>query len=162
MRIVKATSLLLVLWLAPSYVPARTLPQPGPPPLHVVHKIYVDEMGTSPEAARFRLLLEDQLSARGFVVVDSLQKADAVLSGATSVAKSGIHGGPSDISITARLTSSDGARLWSTNIGGPVSVINPIRALKFKEPIEHRARELAKKLRGDWEKSAKAAGAKVK
>ena len=161
MRTVKAAALLLGLWLVPSYVPARTLPQQGPTRLHAVQKIYIDEMGTSPEARRFRLLLEDHLSARGFMVVDSVQKADAVLSGATSVARSGVYGGPADISITARLTSSDGARLWSTNIGGQVSVINPIKALKVKEPVEHRARELAKKLREDWEKSAKAAGSKV-
>jgi hypothetical protein len=161
MRTIKATALLLVLWLVPSYVAARTLPQAGTTTLHLVQKIYVDEMGTSPEAARLRLLLEDQLSARGFMVVDSSQKADAVLSGATSVARSDIYGGPADISITARLTSSEGARLWSTNIGGQISVINPIKALKFKEPVEYRARELAKKLRGDWEKSAKASGVKV-
>jgi hypothetical protein len=161
MRTIKVTALLLVLWLAPSHVAARTFSQAGTTTLHLVQKIYVDEMGNSPEAARFRLLLEDQLSARGFTVVDSAQKADAVLSGATSVARSGIYGGPADISVTARLSSPDGGRLWSANIGGQMSVINPIKALKFKEPVEYRARELAKKLRSDWEKSAKAAGAKV-
>jgi len=37
--------------------------------------------GTSPEAARFRLLLEDQLFENGFVVVAKREEADAVLSG---------------------------------------------------------------------------------
>lgn len=151
----KATLLLMVLWLFPC-VSAQTL-QAGPEALHLVRKIYVEAMGTSSEAARLRLLLEDQLSERGFTVVDSSQKADAVLSGVASVARPGIHGGPADIAITARLTSADGSRLWSTNIGGQISVINPIKALKFKEPVEHRARELAKRLRSDWEKSAKVA-----
>ena len=160
MRRFKFTSLLMVLWLCP-YVLAET-PQTGPAALHLVQKIYVDEMGTSSEAGRLRLLLEDQLSERGFTVVDSSQKADAVLSGVTSVAEPGIHGGPADIAITARLTSADGSRLWSTNIGGQRYVINPIKALKFKDPVEHRARELAKKLRSDWERSAKVAHVRTK
>lgn len=160
MRRFKVTSLLIVLWLFP-YVSAETL-QTGPAALHLVQKIYVEEMGTSSEAARLRLLLEDQLSERGFTVVDSSQKADAVLSGVTSVARPGIYGGPADIAITARLTSADGSRLWSTNIGGQMSVINPIKALKFKEPVEYRARELAKRLRSDWEKSVKVARARTK
>jgi len=161
MRTIKVTALLLVLWLAPSHVAARTFSQAGTTTLHLVQKIYIDEMGNSPEAARFRLLLEDQLSERGFTVVASAEKADAVLSGATSIARSRIYGGPADISVTARLSSPDGGPLWSANIGGEMSVINPIKALKFKEPVEYRARDLAKKLRSDWEKSAKAAGAKI-
>jgi hypothetical protein len=160
MRTLKVTALLLVLWLIPSYVSAKTVPQAGRTTLHLVQKIYVEEMGTSTEAARFRLLLEDQLSGKGFTVVNSPQNADAVLSGAISVSESGIHGGPADISVTARLISADGGRLWSTNIGGQISVINPIKALKFREPVEYRAKELAKRLRSDWEKSAKAAGTK--
>jgi hypothetical protein len=162
MRIFKATAAVIVLWLVACCVPAQTGSQIGPTALYHAQKIYVEEMGTSSEAARLRLLLEDQLSARGFTVVDSSQKADAILSGATSVARSGVYGGPADISITARLTSVGGSRLWSTNIGGQISVINPIKALKFTDPVEHRARELAKRLRSDWEKSAKVAGAKTK
>lgn len=162
MRTFKVAAMLMVVWLVPSCVLAETPSQAGPAALHLVQKIYVEELGKSSEAARLRLLLEDQLSARGFTVVDGLQKADAVLTGVTSVARSGIHGGPPDISITARLTSAGGSRLWSINIGGQMSVINPIKALRFKEPVEHRARELARRLRSDWEKSAKAAGVRIK
>jgi len=162
MRTIKAATLLLVLCLVPSYLRATAFPQADPTTLHLIEKIYVDEMGTSPEAARLRLLLEDHLSERAFTVVSSPEKADAVLSGATSVVRSGIHGGPTDISITARLTSSDGTRLWGANIGGQISVINPIKAFRFSEPVDYRAKELARKLRSDWEKSAKAAGAKVR
>ena len=160
MRKIQVTLLLMVLWLCPDVL-AET-PQTGAGALHLVQKIYVEEMGTSPEAGRLRLLLEDQLSERGFTVVDSSQKADAVLSGVTSVARAGIDGGPADIAITARLTSTDGSRLWSTNIGGQRFVINPIKAFNFREPVEHRARELAKRLRGDWEKSAKVARVRTK
>ena len=94
--------------------------------------------------------------------MDKAEQADAVLGGALSVAQSGIYGGPADISVTARLISPDGGRLWSTNIGGQIIILNPITSLKFKEPVEYRAKELAKKLRGDWEKYARAAGVKFR
>ena len=147
------TVLLFVLWLVPSSVLANTYPQARPTALHLVQKIYVQEMGTSTEAARFRLLLEDQLSEKGFTVVDKTEKADAVLGGVLSVVDSGIYGGPSDISVTVRLISSEGRRIWSSNMGGQIYILNPIKSFKFKEPVEYRARELAKKLRHDWEKS---------
>jgi hypothetical protein len=83
------------------------------------------------------------------------------LSGATSVSPSGFYGGPADISVTARLVSADGSRLWSANTGGQIYILNPVNSFKFKEPVDYRAKELAKKLRGDWERSAKAAGLKV-
>jgi hypothetical protein len=130
-------------------------------PLHLVQKIYIEDMGASPEAARFRLLLEDQLSKNGFIVVNKREEADGVLGGATSVSPSGFYGGPADISVTARLVSSDGSRLWSANMGGEIYILNPVNSLKFKEPVDYRAKELARKLRGDWERSAKAAGLKV-
>ena len=158
MRRLSMAAVLSVLWLIPSSAPARTYPQAGPPDLHLVRKIYVEEMGTSAEAARFRLLLEDQLSGQGFTVVDSPEKADAVLGGALSVDEPGIFGGDSDVGVTARLTSAGGVRLWGYNIGGQIIILNPVKSLKFKEPIAYRAQEMAKRLRGDWEKSAKAAG----
>ena len=46
--------------------------------------------------------------------------------------------------------------------GGQIIILNPITSLKFKEPVEYRAKELAKKLRGDWEKSARVAGVKFR
>ncbi len=145
------TAFLFVVWLVPSAVMANNNPQKA---LHLIQKIYVEEMGTSPEAARFRLLLEDQLGEKGFTIVDKAQKADAVLGGVVSVARSGFYGGPADISVTARLISADGDRLWSSNMGGQIYILNPVSSLKFKEPIEYRAKELAKKLRNDWGKSA--------
>jgi hypothetical protein len=161
MRTLTAAALLSALWLIPSGVTAKTYPQGRPTALYLVQKIYVEEMGTSDEAARFRLLLEDQLSSRGFTVVDSPEKADAVLGGALSVDDSGIFGGDSDVGVTARLTSGGGERLWGYNIGGQITILNPVKSLKFKEPIEYRAKELAKRLRKDWERSARAAGIKI-
>ena len=162
MRRLSVAALLSVLCLPPSSAPARTIPQAKPPALHLVQKIYVEEMGTSAEAARFRLLLEDQLPGKGFTVVDRPEKADAVLGGALSVDESGIFGGDPDVGVTARLTSAGGERLWGYNSGGQITILNPVSSLKFKEPIEYRAKELAKKLRGDWEKSARGAGVKTR
>ena len=129
--------------------------------LHAVQKIYVEDMGVSPEAMRFRLLLEDQLSGNGFTVVAKRNEADAVLDGAVSVVRPGIFGGPADINVTVRLNSSNGDRLWSVNTGGQIVILNPVSSLKFKEPLEYRAKELAKKLSHARERSGKAAGLKV-
>lgn len=129
--------------------------------LHAVQKIYVEDMGMSPEAARFRLLLEDQLSGNGFTVVAKRNEADAVLNGVVSLVRPGVFGGPADINVTARLISSNGDRLWSVNTGGQIVILNPVSSLKFKEPLQYRAKELAKKLSHAREQSAKAAGLKV-
>ena len=154
-------ALFLALGVIAPNISAKVYSQARTMALHLVQKIYVEDMGTSPEAARFRLLLEDQLSENGFTVVAKREEADAVLAGALSVARSGIYGGPADIGVTARLNSSDGARLWSVNTGGQIVILNPVSSLKFKEPLEYRARELAKKLGHAREQSAKAAGIKV-
>src|SRR2546425_9778335 len=53
--------------------------------LHLVEKIYVGEMGNSDEAARFRLLLEEELAKKDFKVVSKPDAADAILSGVLSL-----------------------------------------------------------------------------
>src|SRR5438552_8436050 len=129
------TALFLTLAVIAPSVSAKTHSQGRPMALHLVQKIYVEDMGTSPEAARFRMLLEDQLSENGFVVVAKREEADAVLGGVISVSRSGLYGGPADIGVTARLISPDGGRLWSTNLGGAIYILNPVQSLKFKEPV---------------------------
>jgi hypothetical protein len=155
------TALVVVLLVMTAQVSAKTSPQAGAMSLHLVQKIYIEDMGTSPEAARFRLLLEDQLSENGFVVVAKREEADAVLGGAVSLVRPGVFGGPADINVTARLNSPDGTRLWSVNTGGQIVILNPVSSLKFNEPLEYRAKELVRKLSHAREQSAKAAGIKV-
>ena len=155
------TAVAFVLLVMTFQVSAQTYPQGKPTPLHLVRKIYVEAMGASAEASRFRLLLEDQLNGQGFIVVDRSEVADAVLAGAVSVDDPGIFGGDSSIGVTARLTSAPGERLWGFNIGAQITILNPVKSVQFKEPIEYRAKELAKRLRKDWEKSARAAGIRV-
>ena len=130
--------------------------------LHLVQKIYVEDMGTSPEAIRFRLLVEDQLSETGITVVARREEADAVLGGAVSLVRPGVFGGPADINVTARLNSPDGDCLWSINSGGQIVILNPVSSVKFKDPLEYRAKELARKLKHAREESAKAAGVRIK
>ena len=154
-------ALFLALGVIAPNVSAKIYSQARTMALHLVQKVYVEDMGTSPEAARFRMLLEDQLSENGFVVVAKREEADAVLGGVISVSRSDLYGGPADIGVTVRLVSPDGGRLWSTNLGGTIYILNPVKSLKFKEPLEYRAKELAKKLSHAREQSAKAAGMKI-
>src|SRR5262245_41253776 len=53
--------------------------------LHEVKRIYVGEMRKSDEAEGFRLLLEEQLAKREFLVVDAPEQADATLVGILTV-----------------------------------------------------------------------------
>lgn len=161
MRTLKVTVLFLGLLLISSIISANPYPQAKQTALHLMKKLYLEELGTSAEAARFRLLLEDKLLERGFTVVDKPEQADAILSGALSVSLAGIYGGGSDVGVTAQLKTPGGARLWSGNFAGQIIILGPIASLKFKDVVEYRAKELAKKLRSEWEKSARAAGVKV-
>ena len=164
MRKLFTTALPLILWLGAASAPAETYAQTQAPALHLVQKIHIGELGSSDEAARFRLLLEDKLSQRGFNIADKPEKADAVLSGALSVSPAGVYGGRSDVGVTVRLVSISGERMWSINLPKPVTfgAVFKVRGLKVKEPVEYRAEELAKELREDWERSAKGVRTKPK
>lgn len=161
MRTLKVAALFFILCLLPSGISANPLDQTKQASLHLVQKIYLEELGTMPEAARFRLLLEDKLTEKGFIIVDKPEKADATLSGALSVSPVGFYGGASDIGVTVQLKSPAGERLWSGNFAGQISTLALLSSLKFKDVVEYRANDLAKKLRSDWEKSARAAGIKI-
>jgi hypothetical protein len=111
-----------------------------------VRKIYVGDMGRDDEAERFRLLLEEQLTRRGFTVVGRPEDADAVLTGALSVR---VYDEKSEARVFVRLESPSGARLWSRDFGHKRFKVNP---LSLKEPTRRRAEEVAETLRRDWAK----------
>jgi hypothetical protein len=92
--------------------------------------------------------------------VSKPEDADAVLSGALSVSSPSIYGGTSGIGVTVQLRSSTGELLWSGNFAGQIYA-GLISSLKFRDVVEYRAKELAKKLSSDREKSAKVAGIKI-
>ena len=115
--------------------------------LRLVQKIYVGDMGTADEADRFRLLLEEQLSKRGFTVVERPESADAILSGALSVR---VFDNKSEARAFVRLTTPGGERIWAKDFGSRL-LTNPFRRA---EPVKRRAEDVANRLRDDWKKSA--------
>src|SRR2546423_2632857 len=139
MRTLKVAALVLALWLIPSSTLANPYPQAKQTALHLAQKLYLEEVGTSAEAARFRLLLEDKLSEKGFTIVDKPEKADAILSGALSVSPAGIYGGTSDVGVTVQLKSPAGERLWSGNFAGQIIILGPLSSFKVKDVVEYRA-----------------------
>jgi hypothetical protein len=110
--------------------------------LHKVNKIFIGDMGTSDEAERFKMLLDDSLSKKGFTVVDKEEKADAVMTGVLSVRD---HAKSSEARVTIFLKDKDGNKLWSMNFGSH-------RTWLRKDPVEARADDVASKLRDDWKK----------
>src|SRR5258708_12169377 len=84
-------ALFLTLGVIAPNVSAKIYSQARTMALHLVQKIYVEDMGTSPEPARFRMLLEDQLSENGFVVVAQRQESEAIFGGAISLSPSRLY-----------------------------------------------------------------------
>ena len=126
-------------WLAPQ--------DPSEPRLHEVHTIYVGNMGDADEADRFRLLLEEQIAKKGFAVVNSPEKADAILNGALSVR---VHRNSSTARVYVTLHTSKGQRLWGRDFGSKISNL-----FTLTEPVKLRAQDVANGLKQDWDKSAK-------
>ena len=118
--------------------------------LWTVRKICVGEMGQSDEAARFRMLLEDELAKKRFTIVAQPEQADAVLTGVLSVR---VYSDTSLARATVKLQSPAGERFW----GGD---FEPRRAFfkRVKDTVRFRAENVAGDLRNDWNKAAKAAG----
>jgi hypothetical protein len=117
------------------------------PRLDEVHTIYIGNMGDADEADRFRLLLEEQVARKGFAVVDSAEKADAILTGALSVR---VHRNSSTARVYVTLHTPKGQRLWGRDFGSKISNL-----FSLTEPVKQRAQDVANGLKQDWEKSAK-------
>ena len=128
-------------WFAPT---PQDLSEPR---LHEVHSIYVGNMGDDDEAGRFRLLLEEQVTRKGFAVVDSPEKADAILTGALSVR---VHRNSSTARVYVTLHTPKGHRLWGRDFGSKMTNI-----FSLSEPVKLRAQDVANGLKQDWDKSAK-------
>ena len=150
MRLTKALALILCLLAGASAAAAssdngndraRKLPE-----LRDVRKIYVGDMGTADEADRFRFLLEEQLSKKGFQIVARPEDADAILSGALSVR---VMDDSTQARAYVKLETAAGQRLWARDFGHKM-IFNPFTR---REPTKRRAVEVAEGLRRDWEKS---------
>lgn len=80
--------------------------------LRLVRKIYVGEVGTGEEGARFREVLSKKLAKKGFKIVETEQEADGTLSGTLSLDR--IKNGTS-VKADVELKSSAGERLWGAH-----------------------------------------------
>ena len=98
-------------------------------------------MGDTDEAERFRLLLEEELSRKGFTVVDGPEKADAVLTGVLSVR---VHDKKKSARVYVKLTTLEGARLWGKDFGSRFT--SPFNRT---EPVKLRAQDVANGLRDE-------------
>jgi hypothetical protein len=122
--------------------------------LYLVKRIYIGEMGKSDDADRFRLLLAEMLSKKGFLMVDRKDVADAVLEGVLSTQ---LTQGTTKARVSVSLKSTGGESLWSGDFGVRMVFI-PSRN---RDSIKLRAEDVADALRDDWKKAAKKAGVKV-
>ena len=143
------TSLLLAIILSPGFgcdlyvnAAAVALARHGTDQqrLSQVQKIYVGDMGTADESERFRHLLEDQLTEKGFTVVDEASAADAILTGALSVR---VLDDESEARVYVTLRTPGGERIWSKDFGNRL-FHNPFNR---KEPVKLRAEDVANGLK---------------
>jgi hypothetical protein len=130
----------------------KPAPKTGVKNLYEVRKIYIDEMGKSDDSERFRLLLREKLSDKGFTIVESPDDADAILKGTLATQ---LSQGTTKARASVYLKSQSGAALWNDDFGvrfafGP-----------HRDSIKLRAEDVANGLHGAWKKSAKAAGIKT-
>ena len=119
----------------------------GQPEPNEVRKIHVGRMGDSDESERFRLLLEEALTAKGFMVVDQPEKADAVLTGALSVR---VHDKKTRARVFVKLSTPAGVRLWGKDFGSRIT--SPFNRT---EPVKLRAQDVANALRNELMDSKK-------
>lgn len=119
--------------------------------LQDVQRIYVGEMGETDEASRFRLLLEDELTKKGFTVVSSRRDADAVLTGALSVR---VHDEKTRARVYVTLHTPGGERLWGKDFGSKIFKIS----IRTSDPVKMRAEDVADGLRDEVKKASKNAG----
>ena len=109
--------------------------------LRALRKIYVGSMGETDEAARFRFLLEEELSKKGLTVVDGPEKADAILTGILSVR---VHDKKTRARVYVKLTTPAGVRLWGKDFGSRIT--SPFNRT---EPVKLRAQDVANGLRDE-------------
>ena len=123
-------------------IPAANASQlQGHSELNAVRKIHVGSMGDTDESERFRLLLEEALTGKGFIVVDQTAKADAVLTGTLSVR---VHDKKTRARVYVKLSTPEGVRLWGKDFGSRLT--SPFNRT---EPVKLRAQDVANALRAE-------------
>jgi hypothetical protein len=133
--------------------PEKPVAKIGVQNLYEVRKIYIDDMGKSDDSDRFRLLLGEKLSDKGFAIVDNSDDADAILKGTLATQ---LSQGTTKARASVYLKSQSGKTLWNDDFGVRF-VFGPHR-----DSIKLRAEDVADGLHGAWKKSSKQAGIKTK
>ena len=113
----------------------------GQSELSAVRKIHVGSMGDTDESERFRLLLEEQLSGKGFSVVERPEEADGILTGVLSVR---VHDKKTQARVYVKLSTRQGVRLWGKDFGSRIT--SPFNRT---EPVKLRAQDVANALRNE-------------
>jgi hypothetical protein len=127
--------------------------KPAVDKLYQVQRIFIGEMGKSDDSERFRLLVSERLSKKGFSIVDSPSQADAILDGVISTQ---LRKGTTLARASVYLKTSTGTLLWSREEGVHFKWVST----GHPDSVRDRAGDLADHLLEDWRKSAKAAGIK--
>lgn len=129
------------------FAPAPLLAQQSTS-LATVQKIYGGSMGQSDEAARFRLLLVEELQKQHFDVVTEPKMADAELTGVLTVR---VYADTSLARATVSLKTADGHDIWGHDF-------EPRHTFgRTNDTVRLRAEDIAKSLRKDVKKASKKA-----
>jgi hypothetical protein len=97
--------------------------------------IQVGTMGHTDDAERFRMIAEEQLSKKGFSIVDVPERAEAILTGVITIQNSA--DGSSTEFTTVVLKGKDGVRLWSNDycLWRPYSSIVKVDGVRFRAEV---------------------------
>ena len=120
-------------------------------------RIYIGDMGPSEHAARFKMVLRDELEIAGVVLAKSEDSAEAILTGVFThestyveydkppTAISNQKGATSHTyNVTLRLDGSYGEKLWLKDfVGNPAVSKKELKAIKY-DMVRARAKEAAR------------------
>jgi hypothetical protein len=114
-----------------------------------VKTIYIAEMGKSDESERFRSLLSDKLSEKGFTIADKEEDSDATLKGTLSTEE---EKGTTKARVSVMLKSSLDTILWSDDFGVRMMLFAGVRG---RDSVKLRAGDVADGLHKAWKKAQK-------
>jgi hypothetical protein len=117
MTIKTILSAIILVFTASVIVEAQCAEKAEFPKLCTVKKIYVGELGSNDEVERFRYLFIESLTDEGFIIVESPDQADAIMTGIVVVRSSFVFSGRVGVtkilaSGNLTLKTSDGERIW--------------------------------------------------
>ncbi|HEX8145861.1 MAG TPA: hypothetical protein VF591_01560 [Pyrinomonadaceae bacterium] len=118
--------------------------------LRLVQKIYVAEVGTGEEGAKFREVLRQKLAKKGFKLAETEQAADGILSGTLALDK--IESGTS-VKSDVELKSPAGERLWGAHFSE--KRVSTFSLAANTKPLSSLADKVVKALHGDWTEAKK-------